>query len=313
MSPLHDTLTEYLEVRRALGFKLQTDGMILKQFVRFAEQEGAPFITTDLALRWATQPQGVQPAHWASRFSMVRRFAQYCHAIDPRTEIPPQGLLPYRTRRKTPYIYSEQEIAQLIDAARQLHSATGLRAHTYATVLSLLTVTGMRRGEVLKLQCDDVDLVHGSLTVRESKFGKTRWIPIHPTTQHALKQYLRFRNRLWPRPPTPSFFLSEQGTPLSAWSLQQTFVQLSRQIGLRSPTDRYGPRLHDLRHSFAVRTLLNWYRAGVNVEQRLPTLAAYLGHAHLNDTFWYLTGTPELLHEVTQRLNPDLEDDHHED
>ncbi len=313
MNPLPRALTEYLDVRRALGFKLTETGAFLTQFVHFAHQEGETIITTDLALRWATQPQGTNPAHWARRLSMVRRFAQYCQAIDPRTEIPSNGLLPYRYWRKTPYIYSDQEIAELIEAARQRRSSTGLRAHTYATLLSLLAVTGMRRLEVLHLQCGDVDLDHGHLTVHQSKFGKTRWLPLHPSTQYALKQYTSFRDQLWPKPPIPSFFFSEQGKPLTTWSLQWTFVRLSRQIGLRGPTDREGPRLHDLRHSFAVRTLLNWYRSSMDVEQRLPTLAAYLGHAHLNDTYWYLSGTPELFHEVTKRLNPNPEGNHHGD
>ena len=140
MNPLHDTLVEYLDVRRALGFKLQEAETALRQFIHFVEQEGASFITTDLAVRWATQPQNVQPTHWAARLRMVRRFSLYCQALDPRTEIPSSGLLPYRYQRKPPYIYSEQEIAQLIEAARQLRSATGLRAYTYATLLSLLSV-----------------------------------------------------------------------------------------------------------------------------------------------------------------------------
>jgi integrase len=302
---------EYLDVRRALGFKLETAGSTLRQFVHFANQEEATLIITDLTLRWATQPQRTQPDHWARRLGMVRRFAQYCHALDERHESPPNGLWPHRYRRKPPYIYSEQEINRPIEAAHRLRSATGLRPCTYATFLGLLAVTGLRRGEALHLEREDVDLTHGSLTIRYTKFGKTRWIAIHRSTQDALQQYANVRDQLWPRPHTSSFFLSEQGTPLSKWSVQRTFVQLAHQIGLRGPTDRYGPRLHDLRHSFAVRTLLNWYQEGVNVEQRMPILSAYLGHIHVNDTFWYLSGTPELLHEVTQRLDTDPEDHHH--
>ena len=307
MSPLRTALTEYLDIRRALGFKLQTAGLTLRQFVHCAEWEGALCITTALALRWATQPQGVQPAHWATRLGMVRGFAQYCRALDSRTEVPPHGLLPYRYRRQPPYIYSEQEIAHLLTAARQLHSTTGLRPYTYATLLGLLTGTGMRLSEVLHLERNDVALPQGSLTIRQSKFGKTRWIPLHPSTQDALQQSARFRDQLWPRPPTLRFFLSERGTPLTVWSVQQTFVHLSRRIGLRGATDRFGPRLHDLRHSFAVRTLLHWYHTGVDVEQRMPTLSASLGHAHVNDTFWYLSATPELLREGTRHLDTDQE------
>ncbi len=310
MSPLRTALTEYLALRRALGFKLQTAEITLRQFVHCAEREGALWITTDLALRWATQPQGVQPAHWATRLGMVRGFAQYCRALDARTEVPPHGLLPYRYRRQPPYIYREQEIAHLLTAARQLPSATGLRPSTYTTLLGLLAVTGMRLSEALHLDRPDVEVTPGSLTIRQTKFGKTRCIPLHPSTREVLHQYARFRDQLWPRPSTLRFFLSERGTPLTVWSVQRTFVQLSRQIGLRDVTARSGPRLHDLRHSFAVRTLLHWYRTGVDVERRMPTLSAYLGHAHVNDTFWYLSATPELFHAVTQYLDTDREEKH---
>ena len=310
MSPLRTALTEYLALRRALGFKLQTAEITLRQFVHCAERDGALWITTDLALRWATQPQGVQPAHWATRLGMVRGFAQYCRALDARTEVPPHGLLPYRYRRQPPYIYREQEIAHLLTAARQLPSATGLRPSTYTTLLGLLAVTGMRLSEALHLDRPDVEVTHGSLTIRQTKFGKTRCIPLHPSTREVLHQYARFRDQLWPRPSTLRFFLSERGTPLTVWSVQRTFVQLSRQIGLRDAIARSGPRLHDLRHSFAVRTLLHWYRTGADVERRMPTLSAYLGHAHVNDTFWYLSATPELFHAVTQYLDTDREEKH---
>lgn len=313
MSPLHTTLTQYLDVRRALGFKLQETGTLLHQFVHFVQQEGATSITTELALRWATQPQRTHPAHWARRLGMVRRFAQYCRALDTRTEVPPHGLLPYRYRRQPPYIYNEQEITRLLAAARQLPSVTGLRSCTYATLLGLLAVTGMRLSEALHLDRTDVELTHGHLTIRQTKFGKTRWIPLHPSTRDARYQYARCRDQRWPTPPTPRFFLSERGTPLTVWSVRQTFVTLSHQIGLRGATDRHGPRLHDLRHTFAVRTLLAWYRTGVNVEQRLPTLTAYLGHTHVNDTYWYLSATPELLYEVTQRFETHLKEDDHAD
>ena len=169
----------------------------------------------------------------------------------------------------------------------------------------------MRLSEVLHLERDDVELTHGSLTIRHSQFGKTRWLPLHPSTQDALQQYAHVRDQLWPRPPTVRFFLSERGTPLPVWSVPQTFVQLSRRIGLRGVADRFGPRLHDLRHSFAVRTLLHWDQTGVDVEQHMPTLSASLGHAHVNDTFWYLSATPELFREVTRHLDTDPEGDHY--
>jgi integrase len=304
MSALSTALTEYLTVRRTLGFQLYATGRYLTQFVRFAEDEGAAFITRDLALRWATQPQQVSPAHWARRLAMVRLFARYCSALDVRTEIPPPDLIPAHYQRKPPYLYTDQEVARLVQAAGQLPSPQGLRAATYSTVFGLLATTGMRISEPLALNRADVDLEQGALTIRDSKFGKSRWIPVHSTTQAMLQRYDGLRNRLFPTALTPAFFVSERATRLTQWAVRDTFVKLSHRIGLRAPQARYGPRLHDLRHRFAIRTLLDGYRAGVEVDRRLPKLAAYLGHAHVNDTYWYLSATPELLALAVQRLEP---------
>jgi integrase/recombinase XerD len=302
MSAFHTTLEEYLTLRRALGFELKTVGRSLHQFVCFAEAQGAAFITSELALRWATQPVKVLPVHWAQRLSMVRQFAQYCSAADPRTEIPPQGLLPARYVRQPPYLYSDDEIRHLLQAARQLPSTLGLRPQTYTTLFGLLAVSGMRLGEALAIDRHDVDLAQALITIRCAKGHKTRWVPIHRSTVRVLEQYTAWRDRLVPAPTTLRFFLCERGTRLSQWVVRSTFVQLSRQIGLRGPTDRHGPRLHDLRHTFALRTLLNWYRSGVDVERRLPELATYLGHVHVRDTYWYLSASPELLRLAMQRL-----------
>jgi integrase len=302
MSTLQKALKDYLALRRALGFELRKVGHHLQDFVGFLEREGASHITTPLALRWATQPSRAQPCWWAGRLSMVRRFAQYVSAADPGTEVPPQGLLPHRYHRKPPYLYSEAHIKQLLQAASQLPSPTGLRPRTYATLLGLLAVTGMRISEPLALERDDVDLTQGVLTIRRTKFGKSRLVTVHPSTQCVLSQYAHLRDHVCRMPRHPNFFISERGTALTQWAVRWTFVRLSRQIGLRGPADRHGPRLHDFRHRFAVCTLLNWYRAGVDVEQRLPELSTYLGHVHVTDTYWYLTATPELLRLATERL-----------
>lgn len=305
MSVLSSAVDEYLALRRTLGFKLTGVGHDLQQFVRFADSEGGEWVTTDLALRWATQPTKASPAHWARRLGIVRQFARYYSALDPRTEIPPSHLLPYHYVRQPPYLYRDEEITALIEAAAHLPSPTGLRAATYATLFGLLAVTGMRISEPIGLDRTDVDLGQGSLNIRSGKFGKSRWLPLHPTTTARLARYAERRDGLYPTPPTPSFFLSEQGTRLTTWSVRHTFVKLSHQIGLRAPEDHHGPRLHDLRHRFAIRTLLHWYRCGVNVDQRLPQLAAYLGHAHVSDTYWYLSATPELLALAARRLEPE--------
>ena len=302
MISLRKAVKDYLTMRRSLGFKLRDLGHNLRHFVSFMEQQRASVITTDLALRWAQQPQDVQPAQWAARLSFVRSFARYWSATDPRTEIPPMGLLPYRTKRATPYIYSNDEIQHLLKAARNLPPSTGLRPWTYYSLFGLMAVTGMRISEVIRLDHADVDLKQGLLTVRLTKFSKSRLIPLHPSTVKRLKRYLHRRDELYPQPLTARFFLSNQGTPLTDCMVRWTFVKLSRQIGLRKVGDSFGPRLHDLRHRFAVTTLLHWYQTGVDVEQRLPVLSTFLGHAHVTDTYWYLSAIPELLALTKDRL-----------
>jgi integrase/recombinase XerD len=303
MSKLRTALEDYLSLRRQLGFKLYDEGIFLPKFVLFVEQEGASFVSRDLALRWAMHPKGTLPAWWATRLCMVRRFTQYLSTVDPRTEIPPQGLLPHRYRRRAPYIYSEEEIKKLTLAAKQLFSPIGLRPYTYSTLFGLLAVTGMRVRESIHLLCKDVDLKNGILTIHQTKFGKSRLVPIHPSTQRILRRYEYRRNQLCVNPQMPNFFISDRGTQLTYCIVRQTFVKLSHQIGLRGPFDSLGPRLHDFRHSFAVRTILNWYRAGIEVERQIPKLATYLGHTHVNDTYWYLSAVPELMQQVAMRLD----------
>lgn len=303
MNELRKALTEYLEVRRALGYRLVEAGGLLHRFVDFAEKEGASLITRDLALRWSTLPKECQPSQWANKLGMVRRFAEYRSAADPRTEIPPKGLLPHRYHRKPPYLYSEEQITHLIKAAKKLRSPLGLRAATYSTLFGLLAVTGMRISEPIGLNRDDVDLPEGILTVHQAKFGKSRLIPVHPSTRNALREYAILRDRVFPRLNTASFFVSEYGRGLTQCTVRWTFIQLSRQIGLRSPTDRRGPRIHDLRHGFTIRTLLRLYHAHKDVERYMPALATYLGHAHVSDTYWYISATPALLHLAANRLD----------
>ena len=302
MSLLRKSLEEYLAIRRAAGFALRDTARILNRFVAFAEQHRTEVVTTQLALQWAQQPVHAQPAWRARRLNTVRLFARHLSAQDPRTEIPPAGLLPPGYSRREPYLYSDDEIERLLQAARDLPSPTGLRAWTYATFLGLLAVTGMRVGEALHLDREDVDLEQGLLTLRHTKFGKDRYVPIHPTTQKALLDYQRYRDRIYPTATTPSFFLGEHGRRLKKTTVGTTFLKLSRQIGLRGPTQSRGPRLHDLRHRFAVRTMLNWYRTGADVEAQLPKLSTYLGHVNVRSTYWYFTAAPELLQLATARL-----------
>jgi integrase len=304
VSELRDALDDYIALRRALGFQLRLPARSLRNFVAFVEANQATYITTALAMRWATQPPDAQPATWAWRLGMVRRFASWRRVTDPRTEIPPEGLLPYRYYRSPPYIYSDEEIERLIRAAAKLPSAKGLRAHSYATLFGLLSVTGMRVNEALTLDREDVDLDQGLLAIRRTKFGKSRLVPVHVSTRDELKHYAERRADVFPRAATPAFFLSERGTRITEWSARYTFAKISQQFGLRAPAKGHGrgPRLHDMRHRFAAKTLIEWYRAGIDVERELPKLATYLGHVHVNETYWYLEAVPELLQLATKRL-----------
>lgn len=305
MSDFGGALQEYLALRRSLGALLHGPEFHLRRFVEFLEREGAEVITTELALRWVSAPGRASLATRAARLGDVRRFAAWLSASEPGTEIPPRDLLPQRHRRTPPYIYSDAEIARLIDAAARLPSPTGLRARTYATLFGLIAVTGLRLAEAVALDRDDIDLDNGVLAVRRGKFGKARFVPLHDTSRDALRGYARTRDRLRPRPATPALFIAEHRRRVTSWSARYTFAVISRAIGLREPTldnrHGHGPRIHDLRHRLAVRTLIRWYREGRDVERELPKLATYLGHAHINDTYWYLQAVPELLQLATER------------
>ena len=304
MNRLEQALKDYLRIRRSLGFLLREPATCLRNFVAFLQAQRASYITTELALRWAIQPTKDQPSTWAWRLGMVRRFAIWLSAFEPRTEIPPAGLLPHRYRRKLPHIYSDQEIEKLLRRTQQLPSPKGLRARTYTTLFGLLVATGMRVNEALGLDRQDVDLERGILYIRRTKFGKSRYVPLHPSTVDALKKYAQARDRIFATPVTPAFFISERGRRITEWIARYTFAKLSQQVGLRAPAKGHGrgPRLHDMRHRFAARTLVHWYRAGLDVERELPKLATYLGHVHVNDTYWYLEAVPELLQLATDRL-----------
>lgn len=302
MKSMEQHLDDYLEMRHKLGFKYVSEARELRQFVRFAQQRKSFFITTKLALEWATLSNQCHPARHSAKLCVVRRFAEYLSAVDPRTEVPPMGLLPYRNFRKPPYFYSDSEVERLVQAARRIPSPKGLRSATYATLFGLLAVTGMRLGEAIGLDLGDVDMEQGILKVRLAKCNKTRGVPIHATTLEKLRQYRLLRDQTFPKSKCPSFLLSERDTRLTGYAVRRWFIILSRQIGLRRAADHCGPRIHDLRHRFAIKTLCEWYRTGQDVEAHLPELSTYIGHGHVRDTYWYISATPELLLLATQRL-----------
>ncbi|HAB15200.1 MAG TPA: tyrosine-type recombinase/integrase [Verrucomicrobiota bacterium] len=304
MSTLTQELNRYLTVRRALGYKLSTSARILHRFAAFAESKGANHITTHLFLEWQKSFGRAHRATWGARLGMIRNFARWLHALDSRNEVPPQGLIPYGHRRVRPYIYSQQEIQSIVHAAATLPSIYGFRALTISTFIGLVAATGLRISEAISLDVADVDLGLGILRIRRGKLGKERFVPVSESTKARLADYASERHRLWGGD-QESFFLSERGTRLTDCSVRYNFAVVCKRIGLRPP-QRYhkhgrGPRIHDLRHTFAVQTLLGWYRSGKDAAAEMLKLTTYLGHAHPIHTYWYIEAVPELLELASQR------------
>lgn len=306
MKPLRAALEEYLSVRRAFGSRLREPGLTLLQFLEFLENEGSDVITNQLALRWAMLPVGVQRATWARRLSMVRKFAAWRSAFDPRTEVPPKGLLSGHRQRTPPHIYTENEATCLMAEAARLQPSGGIRPWTYITLIGLLASTGLRPGEALALDVADVDLREGVLAIRESKFGKSRFVPVSESTRMALLHYANQRATFRGRIQTQAFLVSEEGRRILGDAARRTFCHLSVLVGLRPGPSRRpygrGPRLQDFRHTFATRVLIGWYRAGADVSRELPKLSTFLGHSEVCHTYWYLQAIPELLQVAAQRL-----------
>lgn len=289
---------EYLALRRALGFKLYAETWLLPDFVGFLASHGSPFITTDLAVRWAQQPPGASMRWCARRLSVARCFAKHQRAFDPRTEVPPPDLIPSATSRHLPHLYTEAEIASLMREARRLRPS--ILAATYEMIFGLLATTGMRVGEALALDDGDVDWGRSLLVVRHAKFQRSRLVPLHASTLAALRRYVALRDRRCIRL-GPWLFTSSVGTRVIHQVLLHVFRRLARQAGI-GDVRATRPRLHDLRHTFAVNTLRDWYRSGMDVERRLFSLSTYLGHVSPTSTYWYLTATPELLALAGDRL-----------
>jgi integrase/recombinase XerD len=298
-TPLHTALADYLRIRRALGFTLDHPGRYLAQFVDYLDAHAATTVTVEHALAWAMRP-GCGAAWQAQRLAMVRGFATYLHTIDPATQIPPPGLLRGRWPRATPYLYSAADVAALLRAAAVLRSP--LRVATYQTLIGLLAATGIRVGEAIAADRDDLDLQRDTLLIRDAKYGKQRLLPLHPSTPAAVSDYLTLRGRLMPTATNPALLISQRGTRLLYSQVRCTFLRLVDHAGLPVRSGRCRPRIHDLRHSFAVSTLLDWYRDHADVPALLPSLSTYLGHANPRDTYWYLSAAPELLALAADRL-----------
>jgi len=299
MTTLSGHVEYYLRLRRALGFKLERAGELLPQLVAYLEAEGATTVTSELAIAWARLPERARPNHWAQRLAVARGFARYLQTLDPTTQVPPSGVFPTRRHRPTPYLWSAADIAGLLDAAGTLRHP--LRAATHQTLFGLLAVSGMRLGEAIGLDRDDVDFDTGVITIRQAKFERTRLVPLHPTTTQALRCYAAERYRLCPQPRSRAFFLTSVGTSLTRSAVDKTMRQLTIASGIRTTTVH--PRVHDLRHRFAVDTLIGWYHNGVDIDAHVAELSTYLGHVAPADTYWYLSAVPELMELAAQRLD----------
>jgi integrase/recombinase XerD len=300
MRSLGEHVDDYLRLRRALGFKLERHGQILPQLVAYLDAAGASTLTSELAISWARLPAGTQPRHWAARLAVARGFAAYLQTIDPATEVPPAEVFAVRYRRPVPYLWSQRDICRLLEAARALRPP--LKAASCEALFGLLAVTGMRVGEAVALEVDDLDLDGGVITIREqvAKLERARLVPLHATTVDALERYAETRERLCPKPRSRTFFLSAAGTAFDRSAVSRTLRKITTALGLRTATVH--PRAHDLRHSFAVSTLIGWQRSGARIDERIAALSTYLGHASPADTYWYLTATPELMGLAAERL-----------
>ena len=304
MKSLQDHLRQYVAARRTLGTQLREPAKTLSGFIRFLSRNKSKFITIPLALEWSQQSKNVQPATWARKLSMVRQFARWLSVIEPRHQVPPPRLLNVRHRRNKPHIYSDQEIARLMAEAAALKSPQGMKGLTLGTLIGLLAATGLRPGEAGALENQDVDFEAGVLVIRESKFGKSRLVPVDKSVVRALGKYARERNRTFPLPCCSAFFVSDHGTPLNLGAVRRWFCKVSRSCGLRKGPEgkRYGrgPRLQDMRHTFATKRLMEWYRTGSNVPLQMPKLTTYLGHSSVACTYWYIEAVPELLELATK-------------
>ncbi|EYR77575.1 tyrosine-type recombinase/integrase [Shinella sp. 838] len=303
MPDLKEALEQYLSLRRSLGYRLATQERRLGNFVEYARVRGESHITSKLAVEWAGHQCG--PASWSPRISTIRSFARHLAVVEPKTEGPPSGIFPPH-RRPRPYIYSDDQISDLLATMLVLHPKS-LRGRTLHCFFGLIASAGLRFSEAFLLERDDLDLDAGVLTIRQAKFGKSRMVPLHPTTKEALACYATERDVSPARRAGTRFFTGVHGRALNHWNTCDAFVVWTRRAGLREPNVRQGPRIHDLRHTFAVRTLLNWYEQGEDVERTLPQLTAYLGHTHVRDTYWYLSAHPALLNHAKLRLEASWE------
>jgi len=300
MMPRKRTLTsyarEYLAHRRSAGFELESAGKLLLQFAKYADRRSnRSAFTSELAVRWAGLPEQASGVYRSHRLNIVRGFAKYVAIFNPHVEIPPANVFGQAYCRVAPYIYTPAEVRTILAASRKLMPADGLRPHTYSTVFGLLICTGMRLREALRLKRSDIDLRNATISIRETKFKKSRMIPVHSSTVKALRNYAKSRDQLYPVQKADEFFISVRGTGLSICTVEATFIRIRSEIKWSSNSGRQLPRIHDMRHTFACRRLIMWYEQGADIEQQMSALSTYMGHVNVKNTYWYLSAVPELM------------------
>ncbi len=307
---MHALVQSYLDHRRHAGFALRIEGQQLERFAHFAEQaDHRGPLTLDLAIRWATASRRHSPLTAARRIEVLRPFARYCHRFEPRTEVPPPRLFGRGHRRLTPHIYTDAEIAALLEATTSLRPPGGLRGACCKAIFGLIAATGLRLSEATELERTDVDLHTGRLLVRKAKFGKSRWVPLHPTTTDALQHFVSVRDGDPRSAHTAAFFVGDYGRPAQAENVEYAFGQLRRTLRWVPRGDHPAPRIQDLRHTFICRTLQRWYETGVDIDRHILALSTYVGHANVSDTYWYLTATPELMAIAARRFEHFAQDE----
>ncbi|MCX7097525.1 MAG: tyrosine-type recombinase/integrase [Methylococcales bacterium] len=303
----------YLAQRHSLGYKLTIDETVLKGFARFADASGdQQSLTMALAMQWAQDSKRDHPITRARRIEVLRGFARFCQRLDPFTEIPPSGLFGSAHRRLIPHIYTEAELIALLNATDKLVSRHGLRPATCRTIFGLLASSGLRISEATSLTRNDVDLDAGVLCIHDAKFLKSRWVPLHPSTTQSLKDYAQLRDQILSHPVCNRFFLSDEGQPVKRANILYTLHSICRQLGWKPRGDYVHHRLHDLRHTFIVRSLLRFYQQGIDVDHAVLALSTYVGHARVSDTYWYFTGIPELMSIAAERFQRYAQEVSHE-
>ena len=299
---LQQRIDDYLAERRRLGFQLRSRGTFLTGFARYVtEQHHRGPLTVELMVDWARQDKWHHetPSTWAARLAKIRHFARYLKQYEPDTEVPEEQVFGPEPGRIAPHIFHENEIVDLLAAAHRLEPQESIRPATYETLFGLMAATGLRVSEAIHLHDHDVDLKHGMLTIRQTKFAKSRQLPLHPSTTDALARYRRQRVQHVPVTADMPFLISSRGKrlgqPLSERQAHRVFNTLRDSLGWINRGAHAAPRLHDLRHTFAVRRMMLWHSDGTDIDQMMLALSTYMGHAEIFYTYWYLTAVPELI------------------